>query len=108
MIHPVFHASLLTPYSETKEHRENYSCPPPELVGGGEQYEVEAIRSHQHHGKGRQLQYLVKWLRYPESDNMWEPAGHLQVPVLLKEYHRQVPVEHIKGATTHEGEHPPS
>ncbi len=45
-IHPVFHASLLTPYSETKEHGENYSRPPPDLVGGGEQYEVEAIRSH--------------------------------------------------------------
>src|SRR6266851_4891677 len=33
-IHPMFHASLLTPYSETKEHRENYSQPPPDLVGG--------------------------------------------------------------------------
>ncbi len=24
-IHPMFHTSLLTPYSETKEHGENYS-----------------------------------------------------------------------------------
>ena len=87
-IHPVFHASLLTPYSETKEHGENYSRPPPDLVGGGEQYEVEAIRSHRRQGRGRQLQYLVKWLGYPESDNMWEPAGHLQTLVLLKGYHR--------------------
>src|SRR6266851_3165099 len=45
-IHPIFYASLLTPYSETKEHGENYSQPPPDLVGGTEQYEVEAIRSH--------------------------------------------------------------
>jgi hypothetical protein len=45
-IHPVFHASLLTPYVETKEHGENYSRPPPDLIEGEEQYEVEAIRSH--------------------------------------------------------------
>ena len=45
-IHPVFHALLLTPYSKTKEHGENYSWPPPDLMGDAEQYEVEAIRSH--------------------------------------------------------------
>jgi len=66
----VFHASLLTPYSETKEHRENYSWPPLDLVGDEEQYEVEAVHSHQHQGRKRQLQYLVKWVSYPESDNM--------------------------------------
>jgi hypothetical protein len=45
-IHPVFHASLLTPFVETKEHRENYSWPPPDLINDKEQYKVEAIRSH--------------------------------------------------------------
>jgi len=45
-IHPVFHASLLTPYSETIEHRENYSWPPLNLVGDAEQYKVETIHSH--------------------------------------------------------------
>src|SRR5216683_694645 len=107
-IHPVFHALLLTPYSKTKEHGENYARPPPDLVGGGEQYEVEAICSHQRQGRGKQLQYLVKWSGYPESDNTWEPAGHLQTPVLLKEYHRRNPVERIKSATTLDEKHPPS
>src|SRR5712671_1853857 len=107
-IHPVFHASLLTPYSETKEHGENYSRPPPDLMGGGEQYEVEAIRSHRHQGGRKQLQYLIKWLGYPESDNTWEPAGNLQTPVLLKEYHRRVPIEQIKRATTLCKTHRPS
>jgi hypothetical protein len=45
-IHPVFHASLLTPYVETKEHGENFSRPPPDLIDDEEQYKVEAIRSH--------------------------------------------------------------
>ena len=107
-IHPVFHASLLTPYSETREHGENYSRPPPDLVGGGEQYEVETIRSHRRQGRGNHLQYLVKWLGYPESDNTWEPAGHLQTPMLLKGYHHRNPVERIKRATTLDEKHPPS
>jgi hypothetical protein len=42
-IHPVFHASLLTPYVKTMEHSENYSRPPPDMIEGEEKYEVEAI-----------------------------------------------------------------
>ncbi len=77
-------------------------------MGGAEQYKVEAICSHQRQGRKRQLQYLVKWLGYPESDNMWEPAGHLQTPLLLKEYHHQTPVKSIKAATFQQEGHPPS
>ena len=49
-IHPVFHASLLLPYQETKEHGPNYTRPPPELIDNEEQYEVEAIRTHRRQG----------------------------------------------------------
>ena len=42
----MFHVLLLTPYVETKEHRENYSRPPPDLIDDREQYEVKTIRSH--------------------------------------------------------------
>jgi hypothetical protein len=95
-IHLVFHASLLTPFVETKEHGENYLRPPPELMEGGEQYEVEAIKSHRRHGRSRQLQYLIKWKGYPESDNTWEPVTNLQAPQLIKEYHRRHPLDSIK------------
>src|SRR6266851_9758511 len=54
-IHPVFHASLLTPYSQTIEYGENYLSPPLDLIENAEQYEVETIRSHQCHGRKRQL-----------------------------------------------------
>jgi hypothetical protein len=59
-IHLVFHASLLTPYVKTIEYDENYLRPLPDLMGGEEQYKVKAIRSHRHHGKKKQLQYLIK------------------------------------------------
>ena len=59
-IHDVFHASLLTPYHETIEHGPNYNRPPPEMVDGEEEFEVEAMMGHRFFGKGRKLQYLIK------------------------------------------------
>jgi len=90
--------SLLTLYVKTKEHSENYSRPPPDLIEGKEKYKVEAIRSHQRHGKKKQLQYLIKWKGYPKSDNTWELEENLHAPHLIKEYHRCRLSSSIKGA----------
>src|SRR5487761_1272670 len=95
-IHPVFHSSLLTPYIETDSHGPNFSRPPPDLIAGEAEYEVKNIRSHRRHGKRRQLQYLLKWKGYPESDNTWEPADQIHAPDLVKAYHRRHPLEQIK------------
>ena len=95
-IHPVFHASLLSPYVETDAHGPNYSRPPPDLIGGEEFYEVEQIRDHRHHGCSRTLQYLIKWKGSPESDNTWEPADQVLAPDLLREYHKHRPLSGIK------------
>ena len=73
-IHNVFHASLLHPYMETREHGANYTQPPPDLIDGDEEYEVEKIIKHRRYGQGKMLQYLIKWKGYPESDNTWEPT----------------------------------
>jgi hypothetical protein len=94
-IYPVFHALTLTPYVETKEHSENYLRPPLDLIEGKEQYKVETIRSHQCHGKKKQLQYLIKRRGYPKSDNTWEPVTNLQVLHLIKEYHKCHPLDSI-------------
>src|SRR5713101_3350051 len=42
-IHPVFHASLLSPYCETSTHGPNFTWPPPELINGDAHYEVEKV-----------------------------------------------------------------
>ena len=75
-IHPVFHASLLTLYKETDVHGLNFTQPPPDMVGGEEQYEVEAILKHRKRGKA--YQYLVKWKDYSSAENSWEPTSHLK------------------------------
>ena len=45
-IHPVFHASLLSPYRENKVHGRNFPAPPPDLINGEEEYEIEKIIHH--------------------------------------------------------------
>ena len=57
-IHPVFHASLITPYTETIAHGPNFKQPPPDLIEGKEEYEVEEILDKRKRGCG--FQYLVK------------------------------------------------
>jgi hypothetical protein len=70
-LHPVFHVDLLTPYRETEFHGTNYDKPPPDLIDGEEEYEVERIVASRRFGRGRKLQYLVKWKGYPDAENQW-------------------------------------
>jgi hypothetical protein len=70
-IHNVFHTDLLTPYCETPTHGANYQRPPPDLVDGVKEYEVEKVLDSRRYGRGRKLQYLIAWKGYPDSDNQW-------------------------------------
>uniref|UniRef100_A0A0W0F9S7 Putative retrotransposon nucleocapsid n=1 Tax=Moniliophthora roreri TaxID=221103 RepID=A0A0W0F9S7_MONRR len=45
-IHPIFHAALLTPFKETEAHRPSFMEPPPDLIEGFKEYEVEVIIGH--------------------------------------------------------------
>jgi hypothetical protein len=93
----VFHASLLSPYSETPSHGPNFSRPPHDLIDNEEEYEVEQIKAHQNFGISKHLQYLIKWKGYPESDNTWEDATDVHAPNLTKQYHKRHPHQKIKG-----------
>src|SRR6267142_1228333 len=104
-IHPVFHASLLTPYIEMDSHGPNFSQPPPDLIKGENEYKIETIRKHRRFGKNKKLQYLLKWKGYPESDNKWEPVEQLHAPQLLKEYHARHHLEAIKATLIQRRQH---
>jgi hypothetical protein len=90
-IHPVFHGNLLTPYRETKLHGENFTRPPPDLVDGEEEWEVEEILDARRKGRGRKLHFLVKWKGFPDSDNSWEPADFLHADDLIGEFYQRYP-----------------
>ena len=64
------------PYKETDLHRNNETRPPPDLVEGNEEYEVEAILSYRLH-KNHETTYLIKWKGYDSSENSWEPESNL-------------------------------
>ena len=84
-IHDIFHASLLSPYHETETHGPNFIKPPPDLIEGEEEYEVEAIMNHKTWGRG--YRYLVKWKGYPISDNTWQPPSSFKnAQEILVEY----------------------
>jgi transposase InsO family protein len=71
-IHDVFHASLLTPYNENRVHGPNYPNPPPDLIDGEPEYEVERILRHR---GTKNIRYQVKWKGYEETS--WEPEENL-------------------------------
>jgi hypothetical protein len=58
-IHNVFHASLLLLYKEMEEHGRNFPEPPPDLINGEEEWEVECIVGMRHFRCNKKLQYRV-------------------------------------------------
>ena len=100
-IHNVFHTSLLTRYHETQKHGPNYTQPPPQIIDGDQEFEVERVMGHRYFGKGHKLQYLIKWQGYPTADNTWEPKELVFAPKLIAAYHQEhlltQPFLHKKG-----------
>jgi hypothetical protein len=76
-IHDVFHVSYLSLVSETQEHGENFSKPPPELIEGEKEWEVEQILGMQKFGCNKKTQYRVWWKEYAVADDTWEPEENI-------------------------------
>ena len=94
-IHPVFHASRLTPFvQDTIPDRTPEPLPPVVTIRGEEEWEVETILDWRWKNKTRKtnLQYKVHWKGYPTGEDSWEPAENLQnAPDLVQDFHRRFP-----------------
>src|SRR6201996_8791457 len=88
-IHPIFHASLLTPYKETREHGANFPEPPPDLIDGQPEWEIESILGVRK--RRNQLQYLVRWKGFSEGHDSWEPLTHINADLLIERFHQKNP-----------------
>ena len=81
-----FHASLLSPYCEIDEHGVNFLEPPPDVIGGEEEYKVEQVLGQCTYGQWKKKQYLIKWKGYSTAHNSWEPAKNVHALELVKRY----------------------
>jgi hypothetical protein len=107
-IHPVFHIDLLTLYCKTIMHGPNFTQPAPELIDGEEEYSVEKILDSRRFGRRRQLQYLVKWEGYPDSDNMWVDKDDIFAEDKVWEFKASNPdaETHIRSSVVAKSPHP--
>ena len=75
-IHPVFHASLLSPYCENAVHGPNFPSPPPDLINGEEEYKIEKILHHRRTPTKRS--FLIQWKGYSAKEDSWIPERNLK------------------------------
>ncbi|KAL3693385.1 hypothetical protein R1sor_007036 [Riccia sorocarpa] len=98
-VHPVFHVSLLRRFvprppelGSTQDVR-----PPPELIDGVDEFEVERILQKRTRGlRNQRVEYLVKWKGYPMHEATWEPSVNLtNAPLLLQSFEKQARNEDV-------------
>jgi hypothetical protein len=87
-IHNVFHTTLLRPAADDPfPSQATYDNQPlPLIIGGEEEYGVEAILDERvkRIGRGSRLEYLVKWNQWHVPT--WEPASNLENVAALDAY----------------------
>ena len=88
-IHNVFHASLLMPYKETNQHGPNFIEPPPDILEGELEWEVERILKERSFGCWKKKQYLVQWKGYSPAHDSWVNSEDLHAPELLADFQNQ-------------------
>src|SRR5260221_5847015 len=89
-IHPVISVSSVCPYipDEIAEHLQPPQ-PGPITVDNQEEYEVEEILDFKF--RWGKLWYLVKFVRWSHSNNMWLPHTEVHAPAAVEEFHLQHP-----------------
>jgi hypothetical protein len=89
--HPVFHVSCLKAYQKNPEEFPGWEQlrPMPEMIDSEEEWEVEEVLAkRKRYGK---IQYLVKRLGYPNSENTWEPIENLgNVGTKVQEFEKKI------------------
>src|SRR5258705_2078976 len=87
-IHPVVSVSIVHPYipDEIVECLQPLQ-PGPIMVDNQEEYKVEEILDSRF--RWGKLWYLVKFVRWSHSDNMWLPHVEVHAPAAVEEFHLQ-------------------
>jgi len=90
-VHPVFHVSLLEPYTANPFEGRVQEAPPPVEVEGEQEWEVREVLDSKI-VRGRLL-YYIDWEGFGQQDRTWEPVQHVQhASELIADYHCRYPI----------------
>src|SRR5258705_5391478 len=89
-IHPIVSVSIICPYiSDEIAECPQPLQPSPVMVDDQEEYKVEEILDSRF--RWGKLWYLVKFVGWSHSDNMWLPHTEVHAPATVEEFHLQHP-----------------
>src|SRR5260370_21858441 len=89
-VHPIVSISSIRPYTPDEIVEQPQPLQPgPIMVEGEEEYEVEEILDSRF--RWGKLWYLVKFIRWLHSDNMWLPHTDIHAPAAVEDFHLQHP-----------------
>ena len=90
-IYPIFHKCLLHPYHQGDFPSQKQSLPPPpKIVSGVEEAEVECVIDSKH--VGNTIHYLIHWKGFPCEENKWIPVKELaNAQTAIKNFHHSNP-----------------
>src|SRR6266446_6459894 len=99
-VHPIVSVSSIRPYTPDEiVERPQPPQPGPITVEGEEEYEVEGILDSRF--RWGKLWYLVKFVGWSHSNNMWLPHMEVHAPAVVEEFHLQHPdAPHSSAAPT--------
>lgn len=84
-VHPVFHVSLLKPFSSSPLSPPAEPPPPPQLVDDYPAFTVRRLLDVRRRGRG--FQYLVDWEGYGPEDRSWVSRSLILDPSLLSDFY---------------------
>jgi len=96
-LHPVFNMVKLSATPDDPIPGRKPQAPPPPIVVDGEpEWEVEEVLDSRWHQ--RRFQFLIKWKGFSREHNSWEVASDVKAPDLVAEYYRRHPaaLRHIR------------
>ena len=85
-LHPVFNVVKLSAAPDDPiPGRKPQAPPPPIIVDGEPEWEVEEVLDSRWHQ--RRFQFLIKWKGFSREHNSWEVASNVKAPDLVAEYY---------------------
>ena len=89
-VHSTFGVNLLRKHPDNALPEQKNEVPPPIIIDGEEEWEVEDILESRKHRN--QLQYRAKWVGYEDTRQWWPATDFQNASEKVREYHSKFPL----------------